>query len=101
LLAGAWTLSSLVLELELGTVVDLDVPWEEAVAPPGMVAAPIAPKTPTPAMPLAAIQKVSRRSPRRRLSRVFASSLGRCHVCMAPGCRPPLDRLCEAAQKSL
>jgi len=65
-------------ELELVVVVDV-------AALPGMVAAPMAPKSPMPATPPAAVHTVSRRRPRSRLSR-FASSLGCCHVCMAQGC---------------
>jgi hypothetical protein len=65
-------------ELELLAVV-------AAAVVPGMVAAPMAPKSPTPATPPAAAHTVSRRRPRSRLSR-FASSLICCHVCMAQGC---------------
>jgi hypothetical protein len=96
-LTGAWTMVPELpvdeLELELQpVVVEVDVDWVAAVVP-GRVAAPTAPKIPTLTTPPAAAHAVSRRRPRRRLSRASAGSLGRCHVCMAPDCRPRLKQL--------
>jgi hypothetical protein len=97
-LTGAWTVwppEVLVLpELELdvdGAELEL-LAVVEAVALPGMVAAPMAPKRPTPATPPAAAHMVSRRRPRSRRSR-RAASLGCCHVCIAQGCSGRLKPL--------
>jgi hypothetical protein len=96
-LTGAWTvvLPELSLdELELDpVVVEVEAGCVEAVVAPGMVTAPIAPKSPTPTTPPVAAHIVKRRSAPRRLSRSRAGSLGRCHVCMAPGCRRRLKQV--------
>jgi hypothetical protein len=79
--AGAWmpwsaeSSDELELEVELELELEFVAGVAEAVVLPGMVAAPIAPKIPPPAIPAAAAQTVSRRTPRRPLSRASRFSM--------------------------